>query len=658
MLEHIYKLSPSDISAIVWTGDSEEYDLELYELDQQNDKRLAINPHLSDPDLIHYIESIPETNKCVVWKHEGEWIAKLFTKGWDIDVGYEEITITKPTFVWRKNQDLDRLMTFEDDPFGDFDPGPWDCHYKLVWYIDPRFNPLADKVWAISCQQSGRPVKGVKDMGYLTPLVSVEFNEDLPDLGIDIDQCCPPFYDLAYECAYELDPVHTPEKRMWAVKFTPAYRKPKEWKWCGIVSPQFDIEYNPDLPEMEYDIDYVIPWHDLGYEHVWMLDNKHLTNGEAEIWAFKIAACNIEGSKIVDYISPRVKFEYNPDLIGYKYNVDYVIPYYDFAFEHMLMLDKEYSGEFDIWAVKFKVVNESANTTTVGSITPSMRTVTNPALSHVEFNVDYQIPYHDRKYEHVWYLDDSAYSKEKIWAVRMSAVSSPTGEKEMGMITPLIPDVLDVIFISYYEPNAEENWQRVLEKAPYAKRVDGVKGIFEAHKAAAKLATTDMFFVVDGDAYLTYDWEFDFQPGIFDRDCTYVWKSKNPINKLTYGYGGVKLFTTDNINSLTTWGTDLTLSVSNNVQVVDRISNITKFNTSEYNTWKAAFRECAKLSKKTTPESKDRLQAWLTPDSSVEFAEWAKNGAEQGIAFANSQSDINKVNDYDWLKQQFIIKNI
>ena len=723
MLEHIYKLSPSDISAIVWTGDSEEYDLELYELDQQNDKRLAINPHLSDPDLIHYIESIPETNKCVVWKHEGEWIAKLFTKGWDIDVGYEEITITKPTFVWRKNQDLDRLMTFEDDPFGDFDPGPWDCHYKLVWYIDPRFNPLSDKVWAISCQQSGRPVKGVKDMGYLTPLVSVEFNEDLPDLGIDIDQCCPPFYDLAYECAYELDPVHTPEKRMWAVKFTPAYRKPKEWKWCGIVSPQFDIEYNPDLPEMEYDIDYVIPWHDLGYEHVWMLDNKHLTNGEAEIWAlrvrvskelegskivdyispqfdieynpdlpemnydityvipwhdlgyehvwmldnkhltngeaeiwaFKIAACNIEGSKIVDYISPRVKFEYNPDLIGYKYNIDYVIPYYDFAFEHMLMLDKEYSGEFDIWAVKFKVVNESSNTTTVGSITPSMRTVTNPALSRVKFNVDYQIPYHDRKYEHVWYLDDSAYSKEKIWAVRMSAVSSPTGEKEMGMITPLMPDVLDVIFISYYEPNAEENWQRVLEKAPYAKRVDGVKGIFEAHKAAANLASTDMFYVVDGDAWLVDEWQFDFQPGIFDRDCAYVWSSINPVNDLTYQNGGVKLLSKKILMKQKKWTTlDMFTGIMPKIKAEDTISCITRFNVDKFTTWRSAFRECVKL---YTTNQMSKLNAWLKSDVNKPYGEYAALGAKLAYQYAKENKDnhtaLLAINNYSWLEQQF-----
>jgi hypothetical protein len=87
---------------------------------------------------------------------------------------------------------------------------------------------------------------------------------------------------------------------------------------------------------------------------------------------------------------------------------------------------------------------------------------------------------------------------------------------------------------------------------------------------------------------------------------------------------------------------------------MDAVSNITRFNTSEYDTWKSAFRECAKLSKKEDTESKERLQAWLNPDESAKFAEWAKKGAEQGIAFANSQVNITNINDYKWLKQQFI----
>ena len=129
----------------------------------------------------------------------------------------------------------------------------------------------------------------------------------------------------------------------------------------------------------------------------------------------------------------------------------------------------------------------------------------------------------DTGYELVWYVDGGIID-DKVWAIRYQPTDNISkGVKDMGELTPLFPQHLDVVFISYKESNAEENWQRVLEKAPWAQRVDGVEGIFNAHQAAAKLSTTDMFYVVDGDAWLLDDFNFDFQPSIFDRDCTHIW---------------------------------------------------------------------------------------------------------------------------------------
>ena len=730
MLAEIYKLNPEDVKSIEWDGDHIDYDIQLYRLGNEFPKFMVINPWIEDDTLPNYIDDIPSTNKCIVWKYKDDWVAKYFNGYWTPEIGYEIIELVKPKFTWRKNQDLDRLMTFEDDPFGEFEPEPWDSRYQLVWYIDPRFNPLPDKVWAVSCQPIGRPAEGIKDMGYLTPAVNVEFNEYLPDLGIDIDQCYPAFYDLAYECAWELDPKHTLDKRMWIVKITPAYRQPKEWKWYGTVSPQLHIEYNPALPKLEYDIDYTIPWHDLAYEHVWMLDSKHLQNGEDEIWALKAKLSNtVVGSKVVDYISPTYKIKYNPalpkmsynidytipwhdlayehvwmldskhlqngeepvwvvkitaskkqkgskvisdlsplihtsynpDLVGYKFNIDYVIPYHDFAYEHMLMLDNEYSGEYDIWAVKFGVTN-STDVKTIGSISPMIRVVRNPALAHIDFDIEYQIPYYDRQYEHVWYLDQTD-TKDKIWAVKMTATATPSGEKEMGTIIPLLPALLDVIFISYHESNAEENWERVLEKAPWAKRVDGVKGIFEAHKAAANLATTDMFYVVDGDAYLVPGWEFDYQPGIFDRDCAYVWHSKNMVNGLVYGYGGVKLFSKEAmLRAKAMTKLDMTTSIMPKLKIIDKVSNVTAFNTDEFSTWRSSFRECVKLcynltSDPTNTEHRIRLDAWLKNGKNAKFGKYSMQAAHQAVEFAEQNKDkykaLLKINDRDWLLTQF-----
>jgi hypothetical protein len=594
MLDNIYQIPLDQVAAVEWQNDALLFDLQLYELGEGRDEFYALTPNGAlraawDHDLKYYVEEILDSRKCIVLTHKGQWIVKIFKAGWYPYHGYETVEIVKPQFIWAKNPEIDKLMTFVNDPFAVYIPNNWEKDYKLIWYIDSRFDPTDSKVWAMSVSPSGKEILGTKDMGYLTPDVSIEFNEHLPDLGIDADQCCPPFWELSNECAYELDPIHqTPEltERMWVIKFTPNWRKPKEWKWYGVITPQYHVIYNPELPNLDYELDYTIPWYDFKYEHVWMLDKKHLSNDEADIWAFTLHVTTDQvGSKIMDYISPIVNVDYNKALPKIKYNLDYVIPWHDLAYKHM------------------------------------------------------------------WYLDNN---DNKIWAVCMQAAIDPIGEKQVGIVNALTNTQLDVVFISYHELNAEANWQRLLEKVPNALRVDGVVGIFEAHKAAAKLAKTDMFFVVDADAYLTDDWQFDFQPGIFDRDCTYVWNSRNPVNDLTYGYGGVKLFNRSKVRSLKSWGTDLTLSVSKKLTVMDRVSNITQFNTSEYNTWKAAFRECAKLAKKTDSESAARLGSWLTPIETADFAIWAKRGAEQGIAFAKSNVDITQVNDYKWLKQQFI----
>ena len=58
---------------------------------------------------------------------------------------------------------------------------------------------------------------------------------------------------------------------------------------------------------------------------------------------------------------------------------------------------------------------------------------------------------------------------------------------------------LDCIYLSYDEPNKEENWARIKNMIPWAVRVDGIKGSDAAHKAAAEASTTDRFVLIDGD---------------------------------------------------------------------------------------------------------------------------------------------------------------
>ncbi len=99
---------------------------------------------------------------------------------------------------------------------------------------------------------------------------------------------------------------------------------------------------------------------------------------------------------------------------------------------------------------------------------------------------------------------------------------------------------LDFVYISFKEPNKELNWANLKNKVPWAKRVDGVVGFDNAHKAAAEVAETDFFISVDGDNVIdekflleTLDWTRT------NKDAVHRWRARNNINGLVYGNGGL-----------------------------------------------------------------------------------------------------------------------
>ena len=220
----------------------------------------------------------------------------------------------------------------------------------------------------------------------------------------------------------------------------------------------------------------------------------------------------------------------------------------------------------------------------------------------------------------------------------------------------------DIVFISYQEPNADENWQTLKEKYPTAKRVHGVKGIHQAHIQAAKQCFTKMFWIVDGDAVIMDDFEFDHEVSEYDLDCVHVWRSQNPINDMVYGYGGVKLFPRKMTINMDLSKPDMTTSISNKFKAMQQISNITAFNTGPFETWKSAFRECVKLSSKVIDRQKDdetqkRLVTWCTVGADKPYGDYAIKGAKYGAQYgARNKGNIeqlHKINDFAWLKEQF-----
>ncbi len=220
----------------------------------------------------------------------------------------------------------------------------------------------------------------------------------------------------------------------------------------------------------------------------------------------------------------------------------------------------------------------------------------------------------------------------------------------------------DIVFISYEEPNADEHWQDLKNRFPRSKRIHGVKGIHQAHIKAAELSETDMFWVVDGDAIIEENFNFDFKVSRWEKDIVHVWRSKNPINDLVYGYGGVKLLPRDLTKNMDVTTSDMTTSISDQFKAMESVSNITAFNTDPFNTWKSAFRECVKLASRTIDrqfeeETKNRLETWCTKGRDKTFGEYAIKGALEGKKFGEQHKDnplmLSKINDFDWLREQY-----
>lgn len=236
----------------------------------------------------------------------------------------------------------------------------------------------------------------------------------------------------------------------------------------------------------------------------------------------------------------------------------------------------------------------------------------------------------------------------------------------------------DIIFVTYGEHNAEQNWIKLVSRIPNAKRVSNVKGIYNAYKTAADNSETDYFFVVDADNIIVDDFNFDYIPAD-DSIGTYIWQVKNTVNQLTYGYGGLKMYKKSEFYSIENLPKTLSnpfdfmsfydFPITSKIKFINEIASLTHFNCSPFDAWKAAFRECCKLAsfgthlglpEKQLSDNKNRLGIWCTTGKDKPFGEWVILGAEEGKLFGlvniNNISELAKINDYNWLKQYFIKK--
>ena len=230
---------------------------------------------------------------------------------------------------------------------------------------------------------------------------------------------------------------------------------------------------------------------------------------------------------------------------------------------------------------------------------------------------------------------------------------------------------LDCVYLSYDEPNKEENWVRIKNMVPWAQRVDGVKGSDTAHKAAADLSVTDRFILIDGDN-IPDDSFFDLTLSIDEasENCVFRWKARNATNGLMYGNGGISCWTKDFIRTMNTHeNSDGTLEndvefcfYPNYIAMWDCYST-TYTNASPLQAWRAGFREgvkmCLDRGRKPTLEdfkinsrNLNNLTIWHNVGRDVENGIYSILGARMGtyMLMLNPSWDYKEVQNFDALK--------
>lgn len=220
----------------------------------------------------------------------------------------------------------------------------------------------------------------------------------------------------------------------------------------------------------------------------------------------------------------------------------------------------------------------------------------------------------------------------------------------------------DIVFISYDELNAEDNFNLIRKRFSNVKRIKNIKGIHNAHIEAAKLCTSDYFYVVDADAEVLDTFNFDYNIEFFDKPKIRVWRAKNIINDLVYGYGAIKLLPRTFTARMKQLNPDMSTSLGIEYEPIMELSNITKFNTSPFNTWRSAFRECTKLSSQTITnnnytETSYRLNIWCTIGLERQYGNYCIDGANLGKQYGiDNKNNIDKlmlINDYNFLKDTY-----
>lgn len=240
---------------------------------------------------------------------------------------------------------------------------------------------------------------------------------------------------------------------------------------------------------------------------------------------------------------------------------------------------------------------------------------------------------------------------------------------------------LDIFYISYDEPRADQFFADLQSKAPKPiKRVHGVKGFHAAHRRCAEQSTTKRFVTIDGDNIVHASLFFQQLDDEDQKDLVFSFKARNAVNGLEYGNGGVKV-----------WPRGLVLQVPTHehagrddparttdfcwtyryMQVNTLVSDVYA-NQSPLHACRSGYREGVKMSliegkrlrtwqdtlRKIHPTNLSRLKVWASVGADAENGLWSILGTR--AALFDMWSDKapwpiieNLISDYDAFKMMF-----
>jgi hypothetical protein len=261
----------------------------------------------------------------------------------------------------------------------------------------------------------------------------------------------------------------------------------------------------------------------------------------------------------------------------------------------------------------------------------------------------------------------TAYSPSPVFAnANAQALAMPTHIKD-----------IPVVFISFDEPNCDENWEKLKAVTPHTNiaRVHGVVGFDAAHKAAAgEFADSDYVITVDADNEVDPKFYQQKLPIGMNGKVSYTWGGRQYTNGLMYGNGGLKMWSTEHLANMKSHeladeerdAVDFCWDFNRYKELPGCWSNVYT-NGSPYQAFRVGFREGVKLSMeqgrllgfdewRTTMHAANyqRLLTWMTIGKDVPNGAWSIFGARLAVKLLQYDNfDFVNIRDYNWFKDFF-----